>query len=647
MTRDRIVALAISALALALYAATLCPDLYWFDSAEFVNDAVLFDVPHPPGYPLYNLLAHLFTWLPFGTVAARVNLLSAVVSALAVGAFYLASRAARVPEPLAAGASALLAVSQQMWELAVVAEVYGLEALLVATALALLARDDDGKPLAHARAWPLALVLGLALFHRPTTVVFLAAWVAMLWRRLERPLAFLATMACGALPYLTTAWAFAFRSAVAPGMPWSLNYFDFPRTLETFVRVCTGTLYAGNLSRLSRGELFSEVTAYIALAREQFSAVVVGLAALTVVRLLRGSGPRAARWPAVLWAGNVAFFLFYNALEKDTMYVPGFVALLLLAQLAVAELFASPPAVAGLACAALGLAGFLGQVNLPAATRHDYHEVRRAVDATARLLPPRAVFYLTDDLIIHPFLHVMVIEGRRRDVSVQIVDGFGPEVARGLTDRLGQGRSVFSTLFYPEDVFRQVAQAHTLVPRGFLYEIVKGPAPALPRMGGPRGRAGGLTILGSGIFPGKRFRRSDQVQVVVSWDLATARDPAVVFSLGRLTWVHRIGYQGRPRRGTELTEEYLLKVPWNAPAAGAAPLAMAVVPSIADALAGRALVAGNTRDWKEREFFKGYAGGFVRAIERGWPVFHEVLAWPPGAPLPVEVVALGELELVR
>ncbi|MBW2474999.1 MAG: DUF2723 domain-containing protein, partial [Deltaproteobacteria bacterium] len=40
-------------------------------------------VPHPPGYPTYTLLGWLFTRLPFGSIAWRVNLLSSVSTAAA------------------------------------------------------------------------------------------------------------------------------------------------------------------------------------------------------------------------------------------------------------------------------------------------------------------------------------------------------------------------------------------------------------------------------------------------------------------------------------------------------------------------------------------------------------------------------------
>lgn len=634
--------------AFLVYRATLCPDLYWFDSAEFVNDAVLLDVPHPPGYPLYNLLAHAFTWLPFGTLAARVNLLSAVASACAVGAIFYASVTAGAPRCISAASAALFAVSDQFWDVSVAAEVYGLEVLLIALALCWIAKlEADEQPIPASRAWPLAVFLGLALFHRPTVVFFVAGATLLLWRRLERPFLFAATMLVGALPYLHTAWVFAFRERVAPGFDkWSMNYFDFPRTFETFVRVCTGTLYAGNLAPLSPGELVHEVVAYLVLAREQLTAVVVGVGFLGGLRAFAPGTPRFARYLAVLFVANLGFFLFYNALEKDTMYVPSFLALTLLAVQATREVWERPRLRRTMSATVALVAVWVAFSNAPRLDRHRYHEVRRAVDATAKVLPPRAWFYLTDDLIIHPFLHVMTLEGVRRDVRVTIVDGFGDAVRQGIADHLKAGEPVLSTLFYPEDQFKQVRQAFTLVPRGFLYELFAGPARPLPaQSGGVHARG----ILGTAVFPpDRRLRRSDQLQVVISWDMTGATDPAAVFSWQPpqapepLVWVHRIGYQGRPRRGNELTEEYLLKVPWNLTraAAGAADLQVSVIPSIA----ASSLRVGNTRDWNERVFFKANAAGFVKAIERGWPVYAEFLSL---GEKPGPGTSLGAVELVK
>ena len=74
-------ALWLGVLALVVYTATLSPGVYGFDSAELSTGAYTLGIVHPPGYPLYLLIAHLFVQLPIGDVAYRVNLMSAVFGA--------------------------------------------------------------------------------------------------------------------------------------------------------------------------------------------------------------------------------------------------------------------------------------------------------------------------------------------------------------------------------------------------------------------------------------------------------------------------------------------------------------------------------------------------------------------------------------
>ena len=57
--RDAAISIAIGVAYFALYLATLCPVVYWYDSAEYVTAAVTLGIPHPPGYPLYVLLGHV------------------------------------------------------------------------------------------------------------------------------------------------------------------------------------------------------------------------------------------------------------------------------------------------------------------------------------------------------------------------------------------------------------------------------------------------------------------------------------------------------------------------------------------------------------------------------------------------------------
>ena len=55
---------------LALYAATLPRTVVLEDDGLFLMAGVHLGVAHPPGYPLYTLIVHLFTRLPFGDPAS-------------------------------------------------------------------------------------------------------------------------------------------------------------------------------------------------------------------------------------------------------------------------------------------------------------------------------------------------------------------------------------------------------------------------------------------------------------------------------------------------------------------------------------------------------------------------------------------------
>ena len=69
---------------LVAYLRTLTPTVPFWDAGEFIAVSKILGIPHPPGTPFYVLIGRIFTMLPFGSVAERVNALSAVSGALAV-----------------------------------------------------------------------------------------------------------------------------------------------------------------------------------------------------------------------------------------------------------------------------------------------------------------------------------------------------------------------------------------------------------------------------------------------------------------------------------------------------------------------------------------------------------------------------------
>ena len=196
---------------LTLYVATLPRTVVLEDDGLFLMAGVHLGVAHPPGYPLYTLIVHLFTRLPFGDAAFLGHLSSAVLGALGCGAVYACARLLRASPAPALTAVWLFGVSEHFWSQAIITEVYTLNALLFFATYALLlegARDPR-------RAWPLVAAAtcwgaGLAN-HWPLMVLAtpgLLLALAPVWRDVLRRLPRLlgAVLVSAVLPYAWMVW---------------------------------------------------------------------------------------------------------------------------------------------------------------------------------------------------------------------------------------------------------------------------------------------------------------------------------------------------------------------------------------------------------------------------------------------------------
>jgi 4-amino-4-deoxy-L-arabinose transferase-like glycosyltransferase len=174
------------------YVATLAPGLtyehYGTDGGDLVSAAWTLGIPHPTGYPTYTLLGWLFSQLSIGTVAYRLNLLSAVCAAAAVGMLFNISRRllpAKDHPLIISGATALiLGFSSLLWSQAVISEVYALLTFFAVLLLALLVRWRQGG--SDWCLWLAGLTLGLGLGNHLTLVAAAPAALVLLWPERRR-----------------------------------------------------------------------------------------------------------------------------------------------------------------------------------------------------------------------------------------------------------------------------------------------------------------------------------------------------------------------------------------------------------------------------------------------------------------------------
>jgi 4-amino-4-deoxy-L-arabinose transferase-like glycosyltransferase len=163
----------------ALYLGTLAPTVLYHDYPDMFDPAMLqaaapvLGIAHPTGYPTYMMLAHLFTYLPVGDEAYRVNLISAVFGAVAVVLVYLVGL--RMTRRVVAATTGALAfgLTPIFWSQAVIAEVYTVNATFIAGVLYVLLLWRDTRLDRYLLL--AALLMGLSLTHHLTSALLIPA----------------------------------------------------------------------------------------------------------------------------------------------------------------------------------------------------------------------------------------------------------------------------------------------------------------------------------------------------------------------------------------------------------------------------------------------------------------------------------------
>jgi hypothetical protein len=204
-------ALLAGALVFALYAISLAPSTAFWDASEYIATAHILGIPHPPGNPLFVIMARAWELLlaPLGlSVAVRVNLFSALMTAGAsVFWFLTVYRILSFFTPLelvrraGAGAAVLLSASAfTVWNHSNVNEkVYTITLLTIAllTWVAFLWRDHvelhrhDTAGRWHDDNAIVFMVFVLALSVGNHLMAFLAAPALVLFLYLVKPQVFL------------------------------------------------------------------------------------------------------------------------------------------------------------------------------------------------------------------------------------------------------------------------------------------------------------------------------------------------------------------------------------------------------------------------------------------------------------------------
>ena len=210
--RNAAVVLSLVFILFSIYGFTTPKTVTLEDDGLFIMASLDGGVAHPPGYPLFTFLGHLFSFLPLESPAFRIHLLSGLLGALACGVLYLVMVEAGVSRWFSFIAALSYGVSEHFWSQSIIAEVYGLNALLCFAVLYFCLRfknKENGSFFDLAFA---ALFFGLGLAnHWPLVVLAFPGFVMLLlpyWKELLKriPGLLLLSLFSAGMPYAWMVW---------------------------------------------------------------------------------------------------------------------------------------------------------------------------------------------------------------------------------------------------------------------------------------------------------------------------------------------------------------------------------------------------------------------------------------------------------
>lgn len=416
-----------------LYLSTLAPTVLSRIPGEGLYDAGLFQVraymlsiSHPTGYPTYLLLAKLFTYLPVGDIAYRVNLVSAVFGAAAVFMVFVVCRQITGRALPSAAAAALLAVSQTFWEQAVIAEVYTLHALFIAIVVSVLLLWRKTRRDRYLLLW--AFLVGLAMTNHMTSGLLLLVGLLFVYltergklsdRRLTLKGAGLFVL--GLTPYIYL----PVRSLVDP--PFAAYEPDTPMRFLAFV---SGSPFSKNMLVFGPGELLGRLEMYRVYLSQQFHWLFVLVAIIGLISLFRRDR-NVFTLLGLLYAGWLLYALEYNISDIWVYFIPTYLIICVLvapgivylvegtrfalsALVPYSTLRAVPKALAALILLAL-VAPVVGPNGTYLTADHsDSYEGRETIEAVAEDLEPGATV-ITDGSSIW---YMKLVERRRQDLRL-------------------------------------------------------------------------------------------------------------------------------------------------------------------------------------------------------------------------------------
>jgi len=317
---DALISLVVFTVSLAVYNATLTPSLSYRspDGNELATVCYQLGLAHMTGYPLYTWLGKLFTYLPVGDIAHRVNLMSAVMAAGTVALLYLILRQLTGRKLVSALVALFFAFSLTFWSQAVIAEVYAPNMFMLALCVLLLLRWARTRQRGYLFAF--GLTYGLSMGTHLSNLGFAPAYVLFIlledWHILKRPGELTGAIGLFVLGCLQFLWL-PYKASMLVDLPMARNA---PITLERFYTYTLGAFPQMKFA-FPLVSIPGRIVIYIELLRQNLKVPGMLLGIIGMWGILFKDTKKFYLF-VLMYLVHVFFFIQYRVFDLDVFFIP-------------------------------------------------------------------------------------------------------------------------------------------------------------------------------------------------------------------------------------------------------------------------------------------------------------------------------------
>lgn len=405
-----------------VYVLTMMPDIGFTDSGELAAVAHTLGIAHPTGYPLYTIIAHVWSLIsPFSTVY-DLNLLAALMTAGSISLFSLILEEVlsfttckkEHASIISFSVSLMFAFGSTVWSQATSLEVYSLQLLLFMLSIFFFIKAmKHGGMSNHLLIW--GFLIGLSFTNHGTTILLAPAMIAGYfsdWKtgRFDfssqkfRGLLPLIPLFLGAL----LVWLYLpIRSAQNP----IINWGEVHRNWDAFSYHAFGKQY--QVWMFNEGTAKENFPKYLSALIGMTSWIML-LPILYGVRIAWKSNRSILLFSFMLIIGNLIYALNYGIHDIETYFISGFIGTFIFGAFGLYGLLQKKERYyyALLLLPILNLG-----INYVENDKHEDRSVSSYISLMIDPLPKNSVIISAQwDYLCSGFLYKQIVEGYRPDI---------------------------------------------------------------------------------------------------------------------------------------------------------------------------------------------------------------------------------------